>query len=44
MSCSEHDTKKYCCASRNRLPISGSSFGYSTFESVSEMTLWLTAP
>ena len=25
--CSEHDTKKYCCSSRSRLPASGSSFG-----------------
>ena len=27
MSCSEQETKKYCCASRSRFPASGSSFG-----------------
>ena len=26
-SCSEQDTKKYCCSRRSRLPASGSSFG-----------------
>ena len=41
--CSEHDTKKYCCSSRSRLPASGSSFGYSTLVTVSEVTSSSTA-
>ena len=40
MSCSEQETKKYCCASRSCFPASGSSFGYSTFEMVSDATFW----
>ena len=32
MSCSEQETKKYCCSSRSSLPRSCSSFGYRTLE------------
>ena len=44
MSCSEHETKKYCCSSRNSLPRSSWSFGYSTLLRFSEDTFWFTAP
>ena len=44
MSCSEQDTKKYCCSSRSSLPRACSSFGYSTLVRFSLATFWLTAP
>jgi starch phosphorylase len=41
---SEQVTKKCCWSRRRRLPVSGSSFGYSTLLIVSERTLRSTAP
>jgi starch phosphorylase len=44
MSCSEQATKKYCCSRRSSLPLTCSSFGYSTLVMFSEVTFWFTAP
>ena len=44
MSCSEQETKKYCWARRSCFPASGSSFGYTTLEMVSDFIFSSTAP
>ena len=44
MSCSEQETKKYCCSRRSSLPWMASSFGYSTLVMFSETTFLFTAP
>src|SRR5271157_4821874 len=44
MCCTEHETKKNCCARRSCLPWISSSFGYRTLEMFSEATFSATAP